>query len=60
LLLLLLEQLDVFPGGACARVDVDGGAGGGDGCFLLLEGLALQVLEGGEGGLELAGEFLLG
>lgn len=41
-------------------VEADGLAGGGDGRLLLLERLALEVLEGGQGELEFAGEFLLG
>jgi hypothetical protein len=57
LLLLLLEELGGLGGG---RLGIDGGPGGGDGCLLLFEGLALEVLEVGEGGLEFAGEFLLG
>jgi hypothetical protein len=38
----------------------EGTAGCGGRCALLLEGLALDVLEFAQGSLELAGEFLLG
>lgn len=38
----------------------EGGAGAGGGLALFFEGEALRGLEFGEGGLEFAGDFLLG
>lgn len=62
LLLLQLELLAVVAGGAglSGRLVVEGGAGGGDGGTLFLEGRALEGLEIGEGRLQLARELLLG
>jgi TRAP-type mannitol/chloroaromatic compound transport system permease large subunit len=57
LLLLLLELGALLAGGASV---LEGGARGRVGCFLLLDGLALELLKLGEGGFKLAAELGLG
>src|SRR5690606_27630129 len=59
LLLLLAGGEEVWAGGGAAGFRVDCCARGGYRCFLLLEGLPLEVLELRKRGLEFAGEFLL-